>query len=142
MNAGQQLRGQEIPDRRGARGGKCAFISTVYRALALISWYLTNDAVAKYQEFHAEMGMLQMLRHPHIVNFYGAITTGTHPYLGTAQCIITERCFNSMYHVLKKYGHEIIPGPKEVRSLAISYDMTTRVWPMFHSFWMSGFLLY
>jgi hypothetical protein len=22
-------------------------------------------------EFQAEMGMLQMLRHPHIVNFYG-----------------------------------------------------------------------
>ena len=54
-----------------------------------------------------------MLRHPHIVNFYGAITTGTHPHLGTAQCIITERCFNSLYHVLKKYGKDVVPSPKE-----------------------------
>ena len=78
-------------------------------------WQGNKCAVKRFQideeheaEFLAEMGMLQMLRHPHIVNFYGAVTTGTHPQLGTAQCIITERCFMSLYHVLKKYGKETV----------------------------------
>eukprot|EP01043_Picozoa_sp_COSAG02_P042353 COSAG02_NODE_3595_length_6511_cov_2.766064_3_plen_1593_part_01 len=91
-----------VPMKLG--GGKSG---QVYAA----SWQGNKCAVKRFQideeheaDFLAEMGMLQMLRHPHIVNFYGAVTTGTHPQLGQAQCIITERCFDSLYHVLKKYG--------------------------------------
>ena len=87
------------------------------------TWQGNKCAVKRFQideeheaEFLAEMGMLQMLRHPHIVNFYGAVTTGTHPQLGHAQCIITERCFMSLYHVLKKYGQQTASGVADAKA--------------------------
>ena len=61
-------------------------------------------------EFHAEMGMLQMLRHPHILNFYGAVTSGSHPRLGTARCIIMELCDTSLYQLLKAHGPRLKDG--------------------------------
>ena len=61
----------------------------------------------KEAEFQAEMGILQLLRHPHVVNFYGAVTEGVHPDLGSALCIVTELCQTSIHGILQKYGRAV-----------------------------------
>ena len=50
------------------------------------------------RDFRAELGIIQQLRHPNILGFYGAVTQGPR------MCIVVERCTCSVYQQLHKYG--------------------------------------
>eukprot|EP01052_Picozoa_sp_SAG31_P023755 SAG31_NODE_1980_length_6748_cov_2.881336_2_plen_1218_part_00 len=52
------------------------------------------------RDFRAELGILQQLRHPNVVSFYGAVTESKYNRF----CIVTERCQCSVYSQLHKYG--------------------------------------
>jgi serine/threonine protein kinase len=70
-------------------------------ACAIKRFYVEAD---QESDFIREMTLLQRLRHPHILNFYGAVVSGSHPDIGHAQCLVTERCQFSVYKALQRWG--------------------------------------
>lgn len=68
---------------------------------AIKQFHITHEQEA---DFMREMTLLQRLRHPHIVNFYGAVVSGSHPDLGHSQCLITELCRASIFKLLQHHG--------------------------------------
>jgi serine/threonine protein kinase len=57
-----------------------------------------NDLDAQ-ADFDQELEIMHQLRHPNILNFYGAVTKDTE-----SMCIVSERCACSVYAQLQKYG--------------------------------------
>ncbi len=49
-------------------------------------------------DFRAELGIMHQLRHPNVLNFYGAVTKGKRMQL------VSERCACSVYQQLQRYG--------------------------------------
>lgn len=49
-------------------------------------------------DFRAELGIMHQLRHPNVLNFYGAVTKGKR------MCLVSERCACSVYQQLQRYG--------------------------------------
>ena len=49
-------------------------------------------------EFSRELGILEKLRHPNILSFFGAVSEGNH------RAIVIERAAMDVYSQLQKYG--------------------------------------
>ena len=49
--------------------------------------------------FHTEVALLQQLRHPNVVGFYGAVTLDS-----AHKCMVMEKCQCSVFNQLHKYG--------------------------------------